>query len=172
MLIFITAYLPSRYRRPPTRGPGRDFPSEPMSTSRDASTATSPSVSTSGFDRSRLAFDVEWRPYQLNPGMLEGGMDRREYRAAKFGAARSDALDRQMVYTGAEIGLSFRYDLMERKHEDVLAALAYLFVSRGPPANIRSDSGSGFIATAVQQWLGHIGVKTLYIASGSPWRIL
>jgi predicted DsbA family dithiol-disulfide isomerase len=61
-----------------------------------------------------LAFDVEWRPYQLNPGMPEGGLDRGEYRAAKFGAARSDALDRQMVDTGAEIGISFRYDLIER----------------------------------------------------------
>lgn len=40
---------------------------------------------------------------------------------------------------------------------------------RGPPANIRSDNGSEFIATAVQKWLGQIGVKTLYIAPGSPW---
>jgi transposase InsO family protein len=54
-------------------------------------------------------------------------------------------------------------------HEDVLAALAELFIERGPPAHIRSDNGSEFIATAVQKWLGHIGVKTLYIASGSPW---
>jgi hypothetical protein len=29
--------------------------------------------------------------------------------------------------------------------------------------------GSEFIATAVQKWLGQIGVKTLYIAPGSPW---
>jgi|TARA_Y100000815_G_scaffold112002_1_gene100631 putative transposase len=29
------------------------------------------------------------------------------------------------------------------KHEDVLAALADLFISRGPPAHIRSDNGSG-----------------------------
>lgn len=29
--------------------------------------------------------------------------------------------------------------------------------------------GSEFIATAVQQWLARIGVKTLYIAPGSPW---
>ncbi len=28
------------------------------------------------------------------------------------------------------------------KHEDVLAALADLFIARGPPANIRSDNGS------------------------------
>jgi len=55
------------------------------------------------------------------------------------------------------------------RHEDVLAALAELFIERGPPAHIRSDNGSEFIATAVQAWLGQIGVKTLYIAPGSPW---
>ena len=55
------------------------------------------------------------------------------------------------------------------RHEDVLAALAELFIERGPPAHIRSDNGSEFIATAVQTWLGQIGVKTLYIAPGSPW---
>ncbi|MBL4641016.1 MAG: IS3 family transposase [Erythrobacter sp.] len=55
------------------------------------------------------------------------------------------------------------------KHQDVLAALADLFVSRGPPAHIRSDNGSEFIAKAVREWLGKIGVKTLYIAPGSPW---
>ncbi len=55
------------------------------------------------------------------------------------------------------------------KHEDVLAALAELFIERGPPAHIRSDNGSEFIAAAVQTWLRQIGVKTLYIAPGSPW---
>jgi len=45
------------------------------------------------------------------------------------------------------------------KHEDVLAALADLFIARGPPANLRSDNGSEFIATAVQTWLNRIGVK-------------
>ena len=55
------------------------------------------------------------------------------------------------------------------KHEDVLAALADLFIARGPPAHIRSDNGAEFIATAVQVWLAQIGVKTLYIAPGSPW---
>ncbi len=55
------------------------------------------------------------------------------------------------------------------RHEDVLAALAELFVTRGPPAHIRSDNGAEFIANAVQKWLAQIGVKTLYIAPGSPW---
>jgi len=48
-------------------------------------------------------------------------------------------------------------------------ALAELFVTRGPPAHIRSDNGPEFIANAVQQWLAKIGVKTLYITPGSPW---
>ena len=55
------------------------------------------------------------------------------------------------------------------RHEDVLATLAGLFIERGPSAHISSDNGSEFIATAVQTWLGQIGVKTLYIAPGSPW---
>ncbi len=55
------------------------------------------------------------------------------------------------------------------RHEDVLAALADLFIGRGPPAHIRSDNGSEFTATAVRTWLGQSGVKTLYIALGSPW---
>jgi len=55
------------------------------------------------------------------------------------------------------------------RHEDVLAALAELFIARGPPAHIRSDNGSEFIATAVQKWLLRVGVKTLYITPASPW---
>ena len=55
------------------------------------------------------------------------------------------------------------------KSDDVLAGLAELFITREPPAHIRSDNGPEFIATAVQQWLARIGVKTLYITPGSPW---
>jgi transposase InsO family protein len=55
------------------------------------------------------------------------------------------------------------------RHEDVRAALADLFIARGPPAHIKSDNGAEFIANAVQAWLAQTGVKTLYIAPGSPW---
>jgi len=51
----------------------------------------------------------------------------------------------------------------------VLAALAELFIARGPPAHIRSDNGSEFNATSVQKWLANVGVKTLYITPASPW---
>lgn len=54
-------------------------------------------------------------------------------------------------------------------HEDVLERLAYLFVTRGVPEHLRSDNESEFTAQAVREWLGRVGVKTLYIEPGSPW---
>jgi transposase InsO family protein len=55
------------------------------------------------------------------------------------------------------------------RSDDVLHRLAALFVDRGPPDHIRSDNGSEFTAKAVREWLARVGVKTLYIAPGSPW---
>lgn len=40
-------------------------------------------VALSDFDEE--LFSIEWHPFQLNPDMPEGGMDRREYLEAKFG---------------------------------------------------------------------------------------
>lgn len=45
------------------------------------------------------------------------------------------------------------------KHQDVLAALADLFVSQGRPAHIRSANCPEFIATAVQEWLARIRAR-------------
>ena len=55
------------------------------------------------------------------------------------------------------------------RSDDVLNALTELFVRHGPPEHIRSDNGSEFTAKAVRNWLGRVGVKTLFIAPGSPW---
>jgi predicted DsbA family dithiol-disulfide isomerase len=58
---------------------------------------------------------VVWRPYELNPGMPRGGMERRQYRSAKFGSwERSQALDARLMEVGAEEGISFAFDRMER----------------------------------------------------------
>ena len=53
--------------------------------------------------------------------------------------------------------------------DDVLHCLTELFVTHGPPEHIRSDNGPEFTAKAVKNWLGRIGVKTLFIEPGSPW---
>ena len=55
------------------------------------------------------------------------------------------------------------------KAEQVLEALAELFISEGLPDYIRSDNGSEFTAKAVQAWLAKLQVKTAYITPGSPW---
>ena len=53
--------------------------------------------------------------------------------------------------------------------DDVLERLSDLFVRRGVPEHIRSDNGPEFTANAVREWLGRVGVTTLYIEPGSPW---
>jgi transposase InsO family protein len=52
---------------------------------------------------------------------------------------------------------------------DVLFELSELFISRGAPGYLRSDNGSEFTAETVRDWLGRLGVKTLFIEPGSPW---
>ena len=51
---------------------------------------------------------------------------------------------------------------------DMVDALTDLFILRGPPAFIRSDSAE-FIAKKVRTWIGAVGAKTAFIAPGSPW---
>jgi transposase InsO family protein len=53
--------------------------------------------------------------------------------------------------------------------DDVLERPAWPMVTRGGPAHLRSDNGPEFTATVVREWLGQVGVKTLFIEPGSPW---
>ena len=53
--------------------------------------------------------------------------------------------------------------------DDVLERLAWLMSTRGTPEHVRSDNGAEFTAGVVREWLGKVGVKTLYIEPGSPW---
>lgn len=58
---------------------------------------------------------VRWLPFELNPNMPAEGLDRREYRSAKFGSwAKSQALDAEVASEGAREGIEFRHYLMAR----------------------------------------------------------
>jgi predicted DsbA family dithiol-disulfide isomerase len=57
---------------------------------------------------------IRWLPFELNPTMPLAGMERTAYRAAKFGPDRAAALDRDMAALGAEEGISFAFDRIER----------------------------------------------------------
>ena len=69
-----------------------------------------------------LTFELGWLPYQLNPDMPEGGVDRAAYRAEKFGSLeRSAEMDAQVADAGRVAGLTFRHDLMKRTPNTVEA---------------------------------------------------
>ncbi len=55
------------------------------------------------------------------------------------------------------------------RSDDVLHRLTRLFTERGVPDHIRSDNGPEFTAKTVREWLGRVGVSTLFIEPGSPW---
>lgn len=52
---------------------------------------------------------------------------------------------------------------------DVLDALYPLLLQRRKPEYIRSNNGTEFIATALQDWLRKVGIKPIQIYPGSPW---
>jgi transposase InsO family protein len=59
---------------------------------------------------------------------------------------------------------------VERKMnlKDVSEGLYELVCERGVPVHIRSDNGSEFTAKDVQDWLGRLSVKPLFVEPGSP----
>jgi predicted DsbA family dithiol-disulfide isomerase len=74
--------------------------------------------------------EVRWLPFELNPQMPPQGMERRAYRAAKFGSwERAAALDAQVAEAGRSEGLAFAFDRIERTPNTLeahrLIALAY-----------------------------------------------
>lgn len=60
-------------------------------------------------------FAIEWHPFQLNPGMPAGGMDRREYLETKFGG-RANALKvyGQIAQAAEESGLEIDFAAIKR----------------------------------------------------------
>ena len=56
------------------------------------------------------------------------------------------------------------------KSEDVRSVMIEMIEEHGVPEYIRSDNGSEFIASAIQEFLKSQGIKTLYIDPGSPWQ--
>lgn len=60
-------------------------------------------------------FAIEWHPFQLNPDMPVGGMDRREYLEAKFGGKEGAVQAYTPVAQAAEkAGLSINFEGIDR----------------------------------------------------------
>jgi predicted DsbA family dithiol-disulfide isomerase len=62
-----------------------------------------------------LPVAVRWRPYQLDPTIPEGGLDRTEYMEKKFGkGGQLKTVHDNLVRLGTEVGLPFAFDEIKR----------------------------------------------------------
>jgi predicted DsbA family dithiol-disulfide isomerase len=58
---------------------------------------------------------VRWRPYQLDPTIPPGGLDRAEYMEKKVGkSGRLQSVHDNLTRLGAEVGLPFAFDRIKR----------------------------------------------------------
>ncbi|MBN8995643.1 MAG: DsbA family oxidoreductase [Rhizobiales bacterium] len=58
---------------------------------------------------------VRWHPFQLDPTIPPGGLDRTEYMKAKFGdLSRVDAIHDRLIAFGKEEGVDYRFDAIKR----------------------------------------------------------
>jgi predicted DsbA family dithiol-disulfide isomerase len=63
-----------------------------------------------------LAATVRWHPFQLNPELPDEGVPRRRYLEAKFGGATSTAaIYARVSAAGAEAGVTFAFDAIDRQ---------------------------------------------------------
>jgi predicted DsbA family dithiol-disulfide isomerase len=66
--------------------------------------------------RPEIEFDVQWRPYRLDPTVPKGGIDRRTYMRNKFGeGANVLAMSQALKAEGAKEGIAFDFDIIERR---------------------------------------------------------
>ena len=61
--------------------------------------------------------------------------------------------------------------LVQRKinSQNVILAMADLFLRHGCPKHVRSDNGPEFVAKKLIRWFEQLEVKPLFIQPGSPW---
>jgi predicted DsbA family dithiol-disulfide isomerase len=58
---------------------------------------------------------LRWRPYQLDPTIPAGGLDRAEYMERKFGkSGRLQSVHDNLTRLGAELGIPFAFDRIKR----------------------------------------------------------
>lgn len=64
--------------------------------------------------RPDVAADVRWRPFQLDPTIPDEGMDRKAYLDKKFGPDRAREIYTQITEAGADNGIAFDFDKIEK----------------------------------------------------------
>ena len=58
--------------------------------------------------------EVHWRPFQLDPTIPPGGIDRKDYLTKKFGADRASTMHHRIEALGKEAGVKFAFEKIVR----------------------------------------------------------
>ena len=88
---------------------------------------------------------IRYLPYELNPDMPVGGVDRNEYYIAKFGEARWKAAEARLLEVGAASGAVFRFDRLQRTPNTRLAHRLMVFAqAQGDATKAHALAGSIF----------------------------
>ncbi|MCC6141578.1 MAG: DsbA family oxidoreductase [Nitrospira sp.] len=91
--------------------------------------------------KGHAAAQVVWKPFQLNPTMPNGGMDRRVYLEAKFGSLDSfRQLEEHVQAAGASAGITFAFDKIARAPNTFAAHRLIWFAARRECQNAVVDS--------------------------------
>ena len=61
-----------------------------------------------------MAVTVRWHPYQLDPTIPAGGVERKQYMNNKFGAERYAEISARITEAGAEVGIPFNFAAIAR----------------------------------------------------------
>ena len=62
-----------------------------------------------------LEIEVNWHPFQLDPGVPEEGIDKIEHYTSKFGSMdRFEVLSQRVLQAGKNAGISFNFDQIDR----------------------------------------------------------
>src|ERR1700759_4637506 len=71
--------------------------------------------------RPDIAFDVRWRPYQLDPTVPAGGHDRQAYMRAKFGddPMKIVEMHKLIAAEGAKDGIEFDFAAITRRPDTI-----------------------------------------------------
>ncbi len=65
-------------------------------------------------ERADVDVTARWHPFQLDPTIPPGGLDRRDYMVKKFGAGRIDEIHARLAEAGRAEGLDFAFDRIKR----------------------------------------------------------
>jgi predicted DsbA family dithiol-disulfide isomerase len=108
--------------------------------------------------------ELTYHPFELNPDMPREGIARSEYIAKKFGARGYSAHDR-LVHAGAQLGIAFAFDKIQRQ-PNTLAAHSLIEAARrkGVQGAVKEAMLKGFFVDSADMTDGNALVN---LASGA-----